>query len=156
MHTRTVLFLAAFSGGTGAASPVAGNDDSPAAARAAADAIVANDNQTPGGTLRDGVLTLHLEVRPGALYPEEDNGPSVPTLAFAEVGGPLRVPGPLIRVPRGTEIRVSVRNPFADSTLTVHGVQDHDGKDSGPLVIPSGQTREARFRANAEGTYYYW
>jgi FtsP/CotA-like multicopper oxidase with cupredoxin domain len=51
---------------------------------------------------------------------------------------------------------VSVRNPFSDSALTVHGLQDHDGKDSGPLVVPGGQTREVRFRANAEGTYYYW
>lgn len=110
--------------------------------------IVSNDNRAPAGTLENGVLTLRLEVRPGALHPEEDNGPSVPVLAFAEVGHPLNVPGPLIRVVQGTEVRVSIKNPFPDSTLTIHGLQDHNGKDAGPLVIPGGQARESLSRNN--------
>lgn len=122
----------------------------------AVESIVANDNRVSAGALRDGVLTLHLEIRAGALHPEDDNGPSVQTLAFAEVGSALRVPGPLIRVRQGTEVRVSVRNPFPDSTLTIHGLQDHNGVGAGPLVIPGGQTRETRFRATVAGTYYYW
>ncbi len=150
----TPFAFLAFGGTSGISAPTMHR--AAAVAGAIPDDIVANDNRTPAGTLKDGVLTVHLEVRPGALHPEEDNGPSVPTLAFAEVGSPLRVPGPLIRVPQGTEIHVSIRNPFPDSTLTVHGLQDHDGIDAGPLVIPGGQTRETRFHATAEGTYYYW
>ena len=121
----------------------------------AEEAIVANDNRTAAGILRNGVLTLALEVRPGALHTEEDTGPSVPALAFAEVGKPLRVPGPLIRVPQGTELRVTVRNPFRDSLLYVGGLADH-GTNTAPVTIASGQTREFRFKAQTPGTYYYW
>src|SRR5215207_4510571 len=82
-----------------------------------AEQIATNDNRRSAGRLRGGVLTLRLEVRSGLLQPEEGDGPGVPALAFAEVGRKLQVPGPLIRVLQGTEIRVSLRNPFRDSTL---------------------------------------
>ena len=118
--------------------------------------IAANDNRRPAGRLEDGVLTLQLEVRAGALYPEEDDGPSVPALAFAEVGRAMQVPGPLIRVRQGTEIRVSVRNPFRDSTLTVYGLHTHLATRDAGLRIPAGEMREVRFRARTPGTYYYW
>ena len=123
--------------------------------REAEEAIVANDNRTPAGTLRNGVLTLALEVRSGALHTEEDTGPSVAALAFAEVGKPLRVPGPLIRVPQGTALHVTVRNPFRDSLLYVAGLGDH-GTNTAPVTIAGGQTREFRFKAQTPGTYYYW
>ncbi|MBA2706850.1 MAG: multicopper oxidase domain-containing protein [Gemmatimonadaceae bacterium] len=128
----------------------------PAVGREAPVTIVANDNRTPAGSLRDNVLTLHLEVRDGILYPEEDGGPGLPALAFAEVGRDAQNPGPLIRVHAGTMVRVSVRNPFRDSVLTVHGLGDHAGAPISALRIPGGQTREARFRASTEGTYFYW
>jgi len=120
------------------------------------EAIVANDNRVPAGSLRDGVLTLNLEIRTGDLHAEDDAGPSVPALAFAEVGKPLRVPGPLIRVSQGTEMRVSIRNPFRDSLLTVRGLGEHGSTADVPMTIPAGQTREVRFRAQVPGTYYYW
>ena len=104
----------------------------PPPAAPAPEAITANDNRRPAGRLEHGVLTLALEVRPGLLRPEEDDGPGIPALAFAEVGQPLQVPGPLIRVPQGTEVRVSLRNP-TDSTLVVHGF--------GGRAIPSAQRR---------------
>ena len=118
--------------------------------------IVSNDNRRPAGQLSKGVLTLRLEVRAGELHPEADDGPGVAMLAFAEAGQPLHVPGPLVRVPAGTSMRISVRNPFPDSTLTVYGLHDHPAaKDSG-ITIPGGQTREVRFTASSPGTYYYW
>ena len=118
--------------------------------------IVSNDNRRPAGRLRDGVLTLRLEVREGMLQPEEGDGPGVPALAFAEVGQKLHVPGPLIRVPRGTEIRVSVRNPLSDSTLTVYGLHSRPTSGDSGLRIPPGEMREVRFEAGEPGTYYYW
>jgi FtsP/CotA-like multicopper oxidase with cupredoxin domain len=128
------------------------------AAQSAVDAerIAANDNRRPAGRLTVGMLTVRLEVRPGLLQPEEGDGPGVPALAFAEVGRKLQVPGPLIRVPQGTEIRVSVRNPFRDSTLTVYGLHAHPVKHDTALRIPGGETREVRFRGDTPGTYYYW
>jgi FtsP/CotA-like multicopper oxidase with cupredoxin domain len=128
------------------------------AAQSAVDAerIAANDNRRPAGWLTGGVLTVRLEVRPGLLQPEESDGPAVPALAFAEVGRRLQVPGPLIRVPQGTEIRVSLRNPFRDSTLSVYGLHAHPVEHDTALRIPGGQTREVRFRGDTPGTYYYW
>src|SRR3954471_243243 len=121
----------------------------------AAKTITDNGTRRPAGRLEHGVLTLALEVRAGTLRPEEDGGPGVPALAFAEAGAPLQVPGPLIRVPQGTEVRVSVRNPL-DSSLTIHGLAARPmANDSGLLVRP-GETREIRFRAASSGTYYYW
>jgi FtsP/CotA-like multicopper oxidase with cupredoxin domain len=117
--------------------------------------IAANDNLRPAGRLEHGVLTLALEVRTGTLRPEEDGGPGIPALAFAEAGAPLQVPGPLIRVPQGTEVRVSVRNTF-DSTLTVHGLGTRPLPGDSGLVVRPGETREIRFRAASPGTYYYW
>jgi len=117
--------------------------------------IAANDNRQPAGRFEQGVLTLALEVRAGALRPEEDSGLGLPALAFAEVGKPLQVPGPLIRVPQGAEVRVSLRNPL-DSTLTVYGLGTRPlGSDSG-IVIKPGETRQVRFRAATPGTYFYW
>jgi FtsP/CotA-like multicopper oxidase with cupredoxin domain len=116
--------------------------------------IAPNDNRRPAGRLAERVLTLRLEVREGLLYPEEDDGPSVPALAFAEVGKVLQVPGPLIRVRQGTEVRVSIRNP-TDSAIAVFGLQADPGGVV-PLHIPAGATRDVRFRADRPGTYYYW
>src|SRR5262245_15615028 len=118
--------------------------------------IAANDNRRPAGRMERGVLTLELEVREGLLQPEGDGGPGVPTLAFAEVGKRPLVPGPLIRVPQGTEVRVKIRNPFPDSTLTVHGLTGHPAASDSGVRISGGAIRELRFRADAPGTYYYW
>jgi FtsP/CotA-like multicopper oxidase with cupredoxin domain len=120
-----------------------------------AETIAANDNRRPAGRLDHGVLTLALEVRAGTLRPEEDDGPGIPALAFAEPGGRLQVPGPLIRVPLGTEIRVSLRNPL-DSSLTVHGLEARPASGDSGLVVRPGETREFRFRAGTPGTFYYW
>jgi FtsP/CotA-like multicopper oxidase with cupredoxin domain len=69
------------------------------------------------------------------------------------------VPGPLVRVPEGTRIHAYVRNALADSTIVVHGLSRR-GRSSGgqgdTLQIRPGETREVRFDAGAQGTYYYW
>lgn len=141
--------------GIGSAHPDSGtHTDRPGTS--ATEAIVSNDNRVAAGTLNNGVLTLNLEVRSGALHPEEDTGPSVDALAFAEIGKPLRVPGPLIRVRQGTNLIITVKNPFKDSLLTVHGLNDHNGKPEVALKIPAGETREVRFKATKAGTFFYW
>ncbi|WP_309672289.1 multicopper oxidase domain-containing protein [Gemmatimonas sp.] len=118
--------------------------------------ITTNDNRRPAGRLERGVYTLRLEVREGMLFPEEANGPGVPALAFAEVGAALQVPGPLVRVPQGTEVRVSIHNPLPDSSITVHGLGTQSRADDSGLRIPAGATRQVTFKAETPGTFFYW
>lgn len=135
----------------------------PLALRAQAPArVVANDNRTPSGELRDGVLTLRLDAVKGVWYPERDFGPGFEIDAFAEAGRAPSSPGPLIRIPAGTEVRVLVSSRL-DRVLTLRGLSDRPipslaygaPRDPG-LEIQPGASREIRFRATRPGTYYYW
>ena len=114
-----------------------------------------NDNDRPAGTLAEGVLTLRMEVVVGEWRYLGDDRPGVEVLAFREIGQDPENPGPLIRVPLGTEIRVTIANPL-DVPLVVHGLAARRVADMDSLVVPPGEEREARFRADAEGTFFYW
>jgi len=118
--------------------------------------IAANANRAQAGQLRDAVLTIELEARTGVWYPEESDGPGLEVQAFAEPGQPPQIPGPLIRVPAGTEVRATVRNTLPGATLVVHGLHARPGNEKDTLEVPSGAAREVRFKAGAPGTYYYW
>jgi FtsP/CotA-like multicopper oxidase with cupredoxin domain len=118
--------------------------------------IRANHNDRPAGSLGNGVLTLRLVARDGLWHPEAENGVGIPVRAFAEQGRALENPGPLIRVPEGTEIRVRVRNAIPGATLVVHGLTTHPDEGADSLVIAPGGERETRFRAGKRGTYFYW
>ena len=126
----------------------------PPAAQGLASAV-ANDNRTPAGELRGGVLTLRLELRKGIWHPEREDGEQLLVYAFAEAGKPLQVPGPLVRVPQGTTIDVSLH-----STLTVpatlHGLHQRPGDDNDVVAVAPGATTRVRFMAGAPGTYLYW
>ncbi len=74
-----------------------------AASPAALPTARANDNRTAAGTLKNGVLTLALEVRKAQWYPEGPKRVVLPGYVFAEKGREAMTPGPLIRVPAGTE-----------------------------------------------------
>lgn len=114
-----------------------------------------NDNDHPAGSLEHGVLTLDLEVVRASWRFLGEDGPPVAIVAFREVGRDPENPGPMIRVPLGTEIEVTLRNPL-DRTLVVHGLSSRRVARMDSLVVPPGETRHARFTADAEGTYYYW
>ena len=117
----------------------------------AVERIAINDNRVAAGSLRDGVLTIRLEVRAGEWHPDGDNDPGILVHAIGEEGKPLQIPGPLIRVPKGTEIRATVRNALADSTLRLTGLSGA----ADTIVLKPGEVREMRFTANTAGTYYY-
>jgi manganese oxidase len=126
---------------------------------AAPERIQTHDNEVPAGTLTEGVLRLRLETRTGMWHPHSDDGPGAEAVAFAEVGKPLQIPAPLIRVSAGTDVIVSIRNGLADSTLAVHGLVSRPvpaGAPPEPVKIAPGATREVRFRLDAPGAYYYW
>ncbi len=118
--------------------------------------ILTNDNRSPAGVLRDGVLSLALEAREGIWHPEEADGPGLQIQAFAEKGHSPQIPGPLIRVPEGTEIHVTVRNAIPDAKLAVHGLHSRPGEGDESIEVLPGTIREIHFKAGAPGTYYYW
>jgi FtsP/CotA-like multicopper oxidase with cupredoxin domain len=119
--------------------------------------VAPNDNRASAGVLRDGVLTVRLEAREGEWRPDGDDAPGVLVHAFGEAGHPTSVPGPLLRVREGTEIRAHVTNTLASGTLVVRGLSPRgvSGRSADSLAIPSGETRDVRFLAGAPGTYYY-
>lgn len=144
-----------------------------------ADAIpfaVPNDNRSSAGTMQDGVLEVQLIARQVHWRPDNDPDVTHNVLAFAERGGPARIPAPLIRVPQGTEVRITVRNSVpewadlglrperyrregmisvAGPELTVHGLRAGTAADDA-VHVPTGETREVRFRADKPGTFLYW
>lgn len=120
--------------------------------------IAINDNRTSAGVLRDGVLTVHLDARDGEWHPDADAGPSVVVRAFAVEGGPLQIPGPLLRIHLGTEIHVSIRNSIAGQRLVLHGLNTRGSVNgvNDTVSVAAGDTREIRFTASRIGTFYYW
>jgi manganese oxidase len=114
-----------------------------------------NDLRRPAGVLQNGTLTLSLRAAAGVLRPEGEHGAAVPVESFGEEPGPLETPGPLIRVPQGTEIVATVRNAL-DLPLTVHGLCARDGKPCAPLKLAPAESREVRFQSGLAGTYHYW
>jgi FtsP/CotA-like multicopper oxidase with cupredoxin domain len=121
----------------------------------APEAAQPNDNRTPAGRLENGVLTLALEARAVDWYPEDPAGASVPAYAFAEPGKPATIPGPLIRVPLGTEVRVTIHNTLA-KPLKLRGLFTREAGIRDSLVLAPGATEEVRFPADLAGTYFYW
>ncbi|HUP18466.1 MAG TPA: multicopper oxidase domain-containing protein [Gemmatimonadota bacterium] len=116
--------------------------------------VLPNDNHSAAGELRDGVLEVHLVAAAGTWRPEGREGAAREVHAFGERGGELRDPGPLLRVPAGTEIRATLRNDL-DRPLVVHGLHDRPGPPD-TLHLAPGESREVRFRAERPGTYFYW
>lgn len=123
-------------------------------ARSAPPRVVPNDNRTPAGVLRDGVLTLRLEVRLADWCPGDEAGPCAEVPVFIEEGRPPSVPGPLIRVPEGTTLDVTVTNALADTGVTLFGLYGRPAAADSVRLRP-GESRRFRFAAGAPGTYQY-
>ncbi|HEY6946584.1 MAG TPA: multicopper oxidase domain-containing protein [Candidatus Acidoferrum sp.] len=117
--------------------------------------IVANSNQTPAGRLHNGQLTVRLEAAMGEWSPEENDGPALSVAAFREEGGRLSTPGPLLRVPEGTEIEATISNHL-EQPLTIHGLHSRPGDAREVLIVAPGESREVKFLAGTPGTYLYW
>jgi FtsP/CotA-like multicopper oxidase with cupredoxin domain len=127
---------------------------SPPETKPALDRVAANDNRVAAGTLNGKVLTVSLEARDGWWKPDGDDGAtSYEVSAFAEAGKPLQVPGPLIRVKAGTEVRATIRNTLA-RPLTIRGFGAERGlKDS--ILIAAGASQSVSFVASKPGTFFY-
>jgi manganese oxidase len=118
--------------------------------------VTTNDNRKPSGEFRNGIYYINLEIREGNWYPETKDGGPIKITAFAEAGKPLQVPGPLIRVPEGTEIRATIANRVAGQPHHIYGFYQRpysNLKDS--ITVAPGETREINFNVGVAGTYFY-
>ena len=120
-----------------------------------ADEIVANQNRIAAGTLKNGVLSLQLELRSGVWHPEADDGPPLFVQAFAEAGHTAQIPGPMVRVPQGTTVQATVTNKLK-MKATVYGLNTRPGDPEAGVDIAPGESHEFSFLTGAPGTYYYW
>src|SRR6267142_6515474 len=115
--SAVLLFSAVMSLGASVPHPRAGRTKVSPSSRA-----TANDNRRLAGTLRDGKLDLKLEIVNAEWFPEAESGPSIAMQAFAEAGRAPEIPGPMVRVPEGTEIHITIHNSLPDSEVVVHGL----------------------------------
>lgn len=115
-------------------------------------AAAPNDYRSPAGTTTGGQVTVALEARTARWRPAADDGPALDIAAFGEIGRAPSVPGPLIRVPAGASVTVSIANRLAD-TLRVTGLIDPRTSDT--LIVAPGATGRATFRADRPGLYGY-
>ena len=116
-----------------------------------------NDNRVPAGTVRDGALTVRLVAQRATWYPEGERGCGITLFAFGAEGKHAQIPGPLLRVTVGTEVRVIVRNALP-VPMAVWGLRD-PARAPEPLVgvtVEPESTHTFAFRASAPGTFYYW
>ena len=118
------------------------------------DTISINNNRVPAGTLRGTTLTLALEAREGVWYPDGLKGSPRTVAAFGEVGKQLQNPGPLVRVKRGTDVRVTLHNRLKDA-MWVFGLSAQRGAAGDSVLIAAGATHEFAFNASDPGLFYY-
>ena len=117
-----------------------------------------HSNHTSAGTRGNGSLTIALDVVESAWKPEGDDDPEVPILAFAEHDQSPLVPGPMIRVSQGTEVRLTLRNRV-DTAIVLGGLRPGVALGAGArdtLTIAARATRELRYRLDTPGSYFYW
>jgi FtsP/CotA-like multicopper oxidase with cupredoxin domain len=118
---------------------------------------VPNANTRAAGSLARGVLTVTLEARRTVWFPDGDSLPGREIIAFAEGSGPPLVPGPLVRVPAGTTVELTVHNTLDRDTLVFGLPSDLRGTGSGEdsITVAPGQRAAVRFIAAVPGNYLY-
>jgi len=114
-----------------------------------------NDNRTAAGALANGTLTLSLDVVEAAYQAEGPTDPVVRAFAFAEPGKAPVVPGPLVRAPLGTLVRLTVRNR-TDSALVLGGMRRKLPAGRDTVHLAAGATREIAFQLDVAGESFYW
>jgi FtsP/CotA-like multicopper oxidase with cupredoxin domain len=116
--------------------------------------VVTHDNLKSAGQLKDGVLTVHLELKEGAWHPDADDAPAIPALTITEEGVAPSMPGPMIRVPEGTRVHVFFKNTQFFPVF-VFGLNQRPGDAKDAVNVNPGETKEFNFLAGAPGTYFY-
>jgi manganese oxidase len=115
----------------------------------------ANANLTAAGQYETGALHVSLEMRMARWHPDGEHGTGLHIPVFAESGKAPQVPAPLLRMPAGTEVVVTLRNSLKVSA-SVFGLHARPAGAALPVRLEAGETRELRFNAGAPGTYHYY
>ena len=115
--------------------------------------LAINDNRTPAGVLRDGVLTLNLQITQGDWHPDAENDPPLHVIAIGEVGKNASMPGPLVRVPRGTLVRTTLHNTLNETMLVFGFGATHALADT--VRMQPGERRVFELKADDAGNYMY-
>ncbi|CAN5637094.1 hypothetical protein BH23GEM3_BH23GEM3_02790 [soil metagenome] len=115
----------------------------------------ANPNLTAAGQYEAGALHVGLEMRMARWHPDGEHGTGLLIPVFAESGKAPQVPAPLLRMPAGTEVVVTLRNSLKVSA-SVHGLHARPAGEALPVRLEAGETRELRFNAGTPGTYHYY
>lgn len=112
----------------------------------------ANDLRQSAGRAEEGEVRVAIEARTAMWRPSADDGPALEVAAFGEVGRAPSVPGPLLRVPVGSMVAITLHNRLTD-TLLVSGISDPTTSDT--VLVAPGATATARFRAARAGLFGY-
>lgn len=115
----------------------------------------AHQNLVAAGRRTGATMRLDLDVVESAWKPEGQGDAEVPILAFAERGQSPLVPGPLIRVPQGTAVILTLRNR-SDSALVIGGLRRDGVRGVDTVQLAAGAVRELRFTLNTSGITAYW
>ena len=126
-----------------------------ASADVRAPAIVANENTHVAGRQQGTTRAVDLDIMRGHWFPDGSAGASAIVSAFVEHGHAPQIPGPLLRVAVGTDLRLRIRNTL-DRSMTIHNLVDVPSRADRPIEIASGETRIVRIRTFAPGTFHYW
>jgi FtsP/CotA-like multicopper oxidase with cupredoxin domain len=116
--------------------------------------IVANDNTHAAGVFQGGILRLSLVARRGLWYPDGPGTRGLPVEAFGEVGKPLQIPGPLIRVPMRTRVVATIRNELGHD-LNIRGLAAFGAPATG-VRVGSGTSRRLSFVLERPGAFGYY
>ncbi|HET9441086.1 MAG TPA: multicopper oxidase domain-containing protein [Longimicrobiales bacterium] len=114
--------------------------------------LAINDNRTPSGVLKNGVLELQLEITKGMWHPDGESAIGIEAIAIGETGRTPTLPPPLIRVPRGTVVRTTLHNTL-DESMMVWGLGSHGLADT--VRLQAGESRNFEMTAAEVGTYVY-
>ena len=126
-----------------------------APARSDLRAATSNDNRHGAGTLRGGVLTVSLASEVARWYPGPDSAPPVVTQMFGEEGKTPTNPGPLLRMPLGTRVNLTLRNTLPDSMFFAAACT-RPCKTRDTLRLAPGATGQLSFTPAHAGTFAYW
>jgi FtsP/CotA-like multicopper oxidase with cupredoxin domain len=114
-----------------------------------------NQNLVAAGRRSHDTLALALDVVEAGYQAEGTEDPVVRVLALAERGKAPQIPAPLVRVPAGTIVRLSLRNR-SDSALMFSGFRPGLKAEDDTLQLAAGATRDITVRLDAVGTFAYW
>ena len=127
--------------------------------RGALPVVEPNPNTERAGTLHDGALAVTLEATEARWNLDGPTRPPMTIAAFAEPGAAPRMPGPLLRAPTGTELRISMRNSLRVPLTFLVPASIHGGPDSiaamDSIVVAPGAVGTLTTRATVAGNYVY-